>query len=135
MGKVFGKWSYEGVTITEMALNDYITLNSKKIFVPHSAGRFNTKRFKKAQCPIVERLTNSIMMHGRNNGKKLMAVRIVRHAFEIIHLLTGNNPLQVLVDAVSFAGPREDSPRVGLEVLPDDKPSMFLLFDELTKPS
>ena len=29
------------------------------------------------------------MMHGRNNGKKLLTVRIVRHAFEIIHLLTG----------------------------------------------
>jgi hypothetical protein len=29
------------------------------------------------------------MMHGRNNGKKLMTVRIVKHAFEIIHLLTG----------------------------------------------
>jgi small subunit ribosomal protein S5e len=28
-------------------------------------------------------------MHGRNNGKKLMAVRIVKHTFEIIHLLTG----------------------------------------------
>lgn len=40
-------------------------------FVPHSAGRFQAKRFKKAQCPIVERLTNSIMMHGRNNGKKV----------------------------------------------------------------
>jgi len=37
----------------------------------------------------VERLTNSLMMHGRNNGKKLMAVRIVKHSFEIIHLLTG----------------------------------------------
>jgi small subunit ribosomal protein S5e len=53
------------------------------------------KRFRKAQCPIVERLTNSLMMHGRNNGKKLMAVRIIKHAFEIIHLLTGENPLQV----------------------------------------
>ena len=41
------------------------------------------------QCPIVERLTNSLMMHGRNNGKKLMAVTIVKHSFEIIHLLTG----------------------------------------------
>lgn len=29
------------------------------------------------------------MMHGRNNGKKLMAIRIVKHAFEIINLLTG----------------------------------------------
>lgn len=30
-----------------------------------------------------------MMMHGRNNGKKLMTVRIVKHAFEIIHLLSG----------------------------------------------
>ena len=29
------------------------------------------------------------MMHGRNNGKKLLTVRIVKHSFEIIHLLTG----------------------------------------------
>jgi ribosomal protein S7 len=37
----------------------------------------------------------SLMMKGRNNGKKLMAVRIVAHAFEIIHLLTDQNPIQV----------------------------------------
>jgi hypothetical protein len=30
-----------------------------------------------------------MMMHGRNNGKKLMTVRILKHSFEIIHLLTG----------------------------------------------
>jgi hypothetical protein len=43
------------------------------------------------------RLTHnySLMMKGRNNGKKLMALRIVAHAFEIIHLLTDQNPLQV----------------------------------------
>lgn len=57
-------------------------------FLPHSAGRYAAKRFRKAQCPIVERVTNSLMMHGRNNGKKLMAVRILKHSFEIIHLLT-----------------------------------------------
>ena len=27
------------------------------------------------------------MMNGRNNGKKLMAVRIVQHSFEIVRLL------------------------------------------------
>ena len=52
------------------------------VYVPHTAGRYQTKRFRKAQCPIVERLTNSLMMHGRNNGKKMLAVRIVRHALE-----------------------------------------------------
>ena len=50
---------------------------------------FQVKRFRKASCPIVERLASSLMMHGRNNGKKLMTVRIVKHTFEIIHLLTG----------------------------------------------
>lgn len=82
-------------------------------YVPHTAGRYNRKRFRKAQCPIVERLTNCLMMHGRNNGKKLMAIKIVQHAFEIIHLLTDKNPLQVLVDAIINAGPREDSTRIG----------------------
>merc|ERR1711936_30601 len=70
-------------------------------------------RFRKAQCPIVERLVNSLMMHGRNNGKKLLTVRIVKHSFEIIHLLTGENPLQVLVNAIINSGPREDSTRIG----------------------
>lgn len=40
-------------------------------------------------------LATSLMMKGRNNGKKLLAVRIVAHAFEIIHLLTDQNPIQV----------------------------------------
>ena len=56
---------------------------------------------------------HSIMYNGRNTGKKCMAVRIVQHALEIIHLLTDANPIQVLVDAVINASPREDSTRVG----------------------
>ena len=42
-----------------------------------------------------------------------MAVKIVKQTMEIIHLLTGLNPIQVLVKAVENAGPREDSTRVG----------------------
>jgi small subunit ribosomal protein S5e len=53
------------------------------------------------------------MMHGRNNGKKLMAVRIVKHAFDIINLTSDQNPIQVLVDAIIFSGPREDATRIG----------------------
>uniref|UniRef100_A0A2K5C6L6 Small ribosomal subunit protein uS7 n=1 Tax=Aotus nancymaae TaxID=37293 RepID=A0A2K5C6L6_AOTNA len=95
-------------------IKDYIAVKEKYAkYLPHSAGRYAAKRFRKAQCPIVERLTNSMMMHGRNNGKKLMTVRIVKHAFEIIHLLTGENPLQVLVNAIINSGPREDSTRIG----------------------
>ena len=83
------------------------------MYVPHTAGRYAAKRFRKAQCPIVERLVNALMMHGRNNGKKLMAVRIVKHTMDIIHLLSDQNPLQVIVDAIINSGPREDATRVG----------------------
>jgi small subunit ribosomal protein S5e len=66
------------------------------------------------QCPIVERLACSLMRNGRNNGKKLMAVRIVKHTLEIVHILADNqNPVQVFVDAIINSGPREDSTRVG----------------------
>lgn len=54
-----------------------------------------------------------MMMHGRNNGKKTLAVRIVKQSLEIIHLLTDANPIQVLVDAIVNTGPREDSTRIG----------------------
>ncbi|MCJ1414937.1 ribosomal protein S5 [Xylographa parallela] len=81
--KLFNKWSYEDVEIRDISLTDYIQIRSP-VYISHSAGRYASKRFRKAQCPIIERLTNSLMMNGRNNGKKLMAVRIVAHSFEIV---------------------------------------------------
>jgi small subunit ribosomal protein S5e len=112
--QLFGKWSTNDVIVSDISLGDYVAVKDKySRYLPHSGGRFNKKRFRKAQCPIVERLVNSLMMHGRNNGKKLMTMRIVKHAFEIINLLTGENPLQVLVNAIINGGPREDSTRIG----------------------
>jgi small subunit ribosomal protein S5e len=100
--------------INDISLQDYIAVKPQFAkYLPHTAGRYAVKRFRKAQTPIVERLVNSLMMHGRNNGKKLMAMRIVKHAMQIIHLLTDKNPLQVVVDAVINSGPREDATRVG----------------------
>ncbi|KAF7160499.1 hypothetical protein CNMCM5623_006098 [Aspergillus felis] len=110
--KLFNKWSYEDVEIRDISLTDYIQIRNP-VYIPHTAGRYAAKRFRKAQCPIIERLTNSLMMNGRNNGKKLMAVRIVAHSFEIIHIMTDQNPLQVAVDAIVNCGPREDSTRIG----------------------
>jgi len=98
--------------INDLAIQDYIAVK-KAVLVPHTAGRYQKRRFRKAACPIVERLVCALMMHGRNNGKKLMAVRIVQHAFEIVYLLTDTNPIQVLVDAIINAGPREDATRIG----------------------
>lgn len=100
--------------MNDISLQDYVAVKGKSAtYLPHTAQRYQKKRFRKAQCPIVERLTNALMRHGRNSGKKLMAARIVRHTLEIIHLLTDQNPIQVVVDAVVNSGPREDSTRVG----------------------
>lgn len=81
--KLFGKWSYDDVEVSHLAdqcaqcscvrnlhlspiamqvndisLEDYIAVKAKNaVFVPHTAGRYQKKRFRKAQCPIVERYT------------------------------------------------------------------------------
>ncbi|CAK7894629.1 40S ribosomal protein S5 [[Candida] anglica] len=110
--KLFNKWSFEDVEVKDVSLVDYIQIR-QPVFVSHTAGRYASKRFRKAQCPVVERLTNSLMMNGRNNGKKLKAVRIVKHALEIVHVLTEQNPIQVVVDAIVNSGCREDSTRIG----------------------
>merc|ERR1739845_137129 len=113
--KLFGRWSFADVNVSDLSLVDYIAVANKnsRTYLPHTQGRYQKKRFRKAMCPIVERLCCSLMMHGRNNGKKLMAVRIVKHSFDIIHLLTDKNPIQVYVDAVKNGGPREYSTRIG----------------------
>merc|ERR1712142_1460047 len=112
--KLFGKWSLDDIQLNDTSLMDYIAVSkTHSRYMPHSAGRYSNKRFGKAACPIVERIVNSLMMHGRNNGKKLLAVRIVKHSFEIIHLLTNENPVQIAVNAVLNSGPREDSTRIG----------------------
>merc|ERR1712167_450156 len=88
--KLFNKYSFEDVAVQDIALKDYVACKPQNAcFLPHSAGRWAKKRFKKAQCPIIERITNALMMHGRNNDKKILAVRIMKHTCDIIHLTTG----------------------------------------------
>lgn len=112
--KLFGKWTFEDVEIRDISLEDYIACGRyHATYLPHTAGRYQVKRFRKASCPIVERLAVCLMRKGRNAGQKLMAVRLIEYTLEIIHLLTDQNPIQIIVDAVINSGPREDSTRVG----------------------
>jgi small subunit ribosomal protein S5e len=114
--KLFGKWTYSDVTVPDMSLESYLQVKTTKqqVYVPYTAGRYQQRRFKKVQCPIIERLTCMVMTSGhRNNGKKQNAVRIIKQTMELIHMLTDKNPMQVLVDAIAVCGPREDSTRIG----------------------
>jgi small subunit ribosomal protein S7 len=108
--KLFGKWSFKEVEVKDPGLKRYISL--KPVVIPHTMGRHEHKRFGKANVNILERLVNNLMRPGKNAGKKAKAINIVKHAFEIIHLRTGRNPIEVLVRAVENSAPCEDTTRI-----------------------
>ena len=108
--KLFGKWSFAGIEVKDLGLRRYLSL--KPIYVPHSMGRHEHGRFRKADVNIVERLVNNLMRPGRIAGKKARALNVVRNAFEIIHLRTEQNPVEVLVRAVENSAPCEDTTRI-----------------------
>jgi small subunit ribosomal protein S7 len=107
--KLFGKWDFN-VEVKDLGLQRYISLNP--IYVPHTMGRHEHHRFYKSRLNIVERLINNLMRPGKNAGKKVRAINFVRNAFEIINLRTGQNPIQVLVQAIENAAPCEDITRI-----------------------
>ncbi|BFI75370.1 30S ribosomal protein S7 [Sulfurisphaera ohwakuensis] len=107
--KVFGKWDTK-VEIRDPSLKKYISL--MPVYLPHTGGRHEHRRFGKAKLPIVERLINNVMRPGRNKGKKMLAYNIVKTAFDIIALKTGQNPIQILVRAIENSAPREEVTRI-----------------------
>jgi len=109
--KLFGKWNFEGIEVKDPGLKRYISL--RPIHVPHSMGRHEHGRFRKASVNIVERLVNNLMRPGSSAAKKARAINLLRNAFEIIHLRTGQNPIQVLVRAIENSAPCEDTTRIG----------------------
>jgi small subunit ribosomal protein S7 len=108
--KLFCKRPFEGVEVTDVGLKRYINL--KPVVFPHSFGRHAKYRFGKADVNIVERLINKLMRTGKNTGKKLMVMKIVRDAFDIIYQKTGENPIQILVRAIENGAPREEVVRL-----------------------
>jgi len=108
--KLFGKWSFDGVEVADPGLKRYISI--KPVYIPHSLGRHEHGKFRKAEVNIVERLINKLMRPGRSAGKKPRATNLVKNAFEIIHLRTEKNPIQILVKAVENSAPCEDTTRI-----------------------
>ncbi|MFN3383662.1 MAG: 30S ribosomal protein S7 [Archaeoglobaceae archaeon] len=106
---VFGKYSTKDVEVKDPALKSYICL--KPTFTLHTHGR-HFDPFSKEKVFIVERLINKVMRKEKNTGKKMGAYNLVREAFEIIERRTKKNPIQVLVDAIVNAGPREEVVRL-----------------------
>ena len=109
--KLFGKWIFEGIEVQDPGLKAYISL--KPIWLPHSGGRHEHQRFAKSKINVVERLVNNMMHPGSVGGKKAKAINIVRLAFEIMYLKTGQNPIETFTKAIENASPCEDTTRIG----------------------
>ena len=107
---LFNRWDLSEVQINDPSLVRYVGLNP--VIVPHSTGRFTRQEFNKANMLIVERLINRLMQSETNTGNKQLAIRIVRDAFETVFQKTKKNPVQVLVEAVTNTGPREETVRL-----------------------
>lgn len=116
---------YTKPQIKDESLKQVISIKPR--YVPHSFGRHAKKRFSKAKVDLVERLVNKLMRggtgkkvggrvirtHGRLQGKKRKALKVVLEAFEWIKA-QGKDPLKALVKAVENSGPREETTRVKL---------------------
>ena len=115
---LFRKWDTTEIEIKDLGLKTAISL--KQVIIPLDFVRSSLKRYNKGQVNIVERLANKLMHFGkkyakntgRQGGKKHHSLNIVKTAFEIIHLKTGKNPVEVLVRAVENSAPNEDTTRI-----------------------
>jgi small subunit ribosomal protein S7 len=120
---LFERWP-TNVTLKDKGLQRY--LNLRDIGVPHFHGIYTRKRFWKHKQSIIERLANRMMtpgtirarIKGRRTsyraGKKQHAINVIRRSFELIALKSGENPVQMLVQAIENASPREDTTRISM---------------------
>ena len=106
--KLFSEWDVTNIEYSDPSTERYITVTP----VAHTMGRHASKQFQKSEVSVVERLVNRLMQTEANTGKKQQTLRITREAFELIHERTDENPVQVLVEAVESAAPREETVRL-----------------------
>ncbi len=121
---LYMRWPFSNIEVTDVGLKKY--LNLREVMIPHSGGRHEHKRFWKSNISFIERFANKIMSPGLVDrkikgrgassyaGKKAKILTIIENAFSIIEIKTGKNPIQVLVDAISHAAPREETTRISL---------------------
>ena len=106
------------IEVKDPGLKTAISL--RKQILPYTFGRSALKRFNKADVNIVERLCNKVMHFGKKyakntgkmTGKKTKVINTVKVAFDIIALKTGKNPVEILVRAIEFSAPNEDTTRI-----------------------
>jgi len=107
---LFGKYDFSEVTVKDPGLIKYINLTP--VAVPHTGAKYANRPFGKTKVNIVERLINGMMRTEHATGEKARTYRLVKEAFEIIEQKTKKNPIQVYVDALQNAAPKEEITRL-----------------------
>jgi small subunit ribosomal protein S7 len=116
---LFNKWDTSGIEVTDLGLQRVISLKPSAV-IPISFGRHEHQRLKKADVNLIERLANNLMHFGkryakntgRMGGKKMRVLNTIKTALDIIHLETGKNPVELLVQAIENSSPNEDTTRI-----------------------
>lgn len=107
---LYGRWDLSQIEIKDPGLARHMNLSPT--FLPHSGGRWANKPFAKQRVNLVERLTNNMMRTEKYTGKKGKTIQVVKRAFQMIEKKAKKNPVQVLVEALENAAPREEITRL-----------------------
>jgi len=107
---VFGKWDVSQISCNDPGIAPYLSLRT--VGVPHTGGRHANAWFGKSKLSIVERFINNLMRTGKYTGKKMGASKALEQAFDTISERSGDNPMQVFVNAVANAAPMEEITRI-----------------------
>lgn len=114
--KLFDLYSTEGIQIKDPALRPYINVSPK--LLAKSYGR-QLEKLAYLKASIIERLANRLAVPGHvgkkhkiitswSSGKYNRNMKTVLQVLGIIGKKTGQNPLQVFVDAIENGSPRDE---------------------------
>ena len=115
--KLFDKWSFNDVVVSDLGLKNYINLNP--IVIPKTNGYYHNTPFYKSKINIVERFVTRLGVcghkgkkhkasSGHNTGKALSHIKVMKSVLEDIEVKLKLNPILVLVKAIENSAPREE---------------------------
>jgi small subunit ribosomal protein S7 len=114
--KIFDRYDLSQIEVKDSGLRQVINLKPKLIL--KSQGR-NVSKLGQTKINLVERFMNRLSVSGHrgkkhklekgtSTGKYTKNMKIILDALEIVEKKTGKNPVQVLVDAIENAAPRDE---------------------------
>ncbi|MEK6825582.1 MAG: 30S ribosomal protein S7 [Nanoarchaeota archaeon] len=114
--KIFDIYDTKEVVVKDIALKPYLNLGTKLLL--KSYGR-RKEKFAVGKIPIIERFANRLAVPGHvgkkhkiitswSSGKYNRNMKTILQTLEVIQKKTNKNPVQVLIEAIENASPRDE---------------------------